>query len=387
MKVCFICSGFGEVHCGAQKQLTKLIHKLSTRGCEITLLSRKSLTTKNIPNAQLALIPDYFSSVRMLGSLSFIIFAFIWVLRNRKNIDIIHAIQMYSNTTIGVLAKIFFKIPVVTKITATNEFGEVKTIRKLPFFSIRKRLLAGVDRFIAITTQAQNELISLGIDNSKIIFIPNGVNLSQKLSFKQEDKQVCRNELNLNNNKIAVYLGRFSDEKNIDIALESICRLKQNPVLEGFKFLLVGGAGNYRSVEAKLKNIIQKNELDKYVGFIPSVENVYDYLVASDIFVLLSTSEGLSNALLEAMACGCCVLATDIDANKDLLKDNQNSILVKVRDIEGTTEAFKKILGEEVDTRQFGLNARKVVEENYSMPVVAERHLELYRDVIKNKIV
>ena len=384
MRICFICSGFGEVHGGAQRQLSKLIYELSGRGCQIYLLSRRSITTRTVPHTNLVLIPDFFASIRILSALSFILFSMLWITRNRRNIDIIHAIQMYSNTTIGVLAKIFFRIPVVTKITATNELGEVSTIKKLPFSSIRMKLLNRVDRFIAITSQTKHELLAFGIEEPKIASIPNGVLLSKKLSFNPEDKQMARAKLGIIAEKTAIYLGRFSEEKNIDIALLALAQLKKEEILGDFKLLLVGGGGDYRNIEDKLKNIIATECLDQFVHFIPSVENVYDYLVASNIFVLLSTSEGLSNALLEAMACGSTILATDIDANRDLLKNGHNSLLVKVRSVEETAQAFRIFIRDGVDSEQFGKNARIVVEKNYSMPAVAKKHLDLYH-VVTNK--
>lgn len=385
MRVCFICSGFSNVHGGAQKQLRKLMSELSKMDVKITLLTRKSLTTTTIPNVNIVLIPDLLPKIRMIGGLSFIFFSICWLIKNRNKIDLIHAIQMYSNTTIAVFAKLFFKIPIVTKITATNELGEVNTIKKLPFYAIRIRLLKHVDFFIAITSQVRKELLTIGLSDNKIISIPNGVASSPLASFKKDEKQKARTKLGLTKNKIALYVGRYSSEKNIDVAIEALSILNSEKLLDDFSFILLGGGGDYRNVEGKLHELIYKHNLQEVVQFAPSVENVYDYLVASDIFVLLSTSEGLSNALLEAMACGCGILATDIDANRDLLTNNVNSLLVKVKDIDGTAEAFKKFLSGNVNSDDFGFRAKQFVEENYTIEVVAQKHLSLYKSLLDKK--
>jgi len=382
MNICFLCSGFGVAQGGAQKQLTKLIRILAKKNCRMTILARKSFTSGNVAGADIVLIHDYFFGLRIPGNLLFIFGAVLWIFRHRAKIDVIHCIMMYSHTIAGVIAKWLTGIPVVTKVTLTNETGEVDNIQKLPFFRIRRKMLNSVDRFIAITTQAEKELLTLGLSEDKISFIPNGVVIGEKFAFKDEDRHAAKKKLGLSDGPIMLYMGRFASEKNIDIILEAMLELRREDQLCNLKLILLGSGSRWRSVEKQLRDFVTANGLSPHVDFLPPVYEVYDYLVASDIFLLLSSTEGLSNSLLEAMACGCNIIATDIDANRDLLKNGENACLVPVRDVVATSKAIKKFLNSGYISHNSGKKALEVIKKNYAMEEIANRHFELYKELV-----
>jgi glycosyltransferase involved in cell wall biosynthesis len=146
--------------------------------------------------------------------------------------------------------------------------------------------------------------------------------------------------------------------------------------------VLVGsGSGQYLSCEEKLRTYVEENNLSQHVTFTGYVENVEEYLKASDCFVLPSRSEGLPLSLIEAMACGLPSIATTVGGIPDVVMDWENGVLVDPGDNGALRDAIWQLYSEEERTRDLGKHARATVKEGFSMQSVAEAHIETFEDV------
>ena len=101
----------------------------------------------------------------------------------------------------------------------------------------------------------------------------------------------------------------------------------------------------------------------------------------ADLFVLPSYEEGMSNALLEAMASGLAVVATDVGAAREMLGDDYD--LAKPRDAQGLRAQIEDHLHRLVDGQEVGRALQKRCEELFSMPAVAKKYVSLYRELGK----
>jgi len=111
---------------------------------------------------------------------------------------------------------------------------------------------------------------------------------------------------------------------------------------------------------------------------------VYDYLQASDIFVLPTergAREGLSNSLLEAMACGLPVVSTPLDAMKDVVKDGKNSLMVNQGDVGSLQGALERIMSDPALAAALGQAARNTVLEKFSRQSVIKAYLNLFTEL------
>jgi glycosyltransferase involved in cell wall biosynthesis len=116
----------------------------------------------------------------------------------------------------------------------------------------------------------------------------------------------------------ATYAGRLSIFKDLPRLLEAWRQFSQDRPTA--RLTLVGSGGSYASVEAELRAIVDNDErLRKNVSFTGWVVDISPYLDAADVFVLPSTSEGMSNALVEACASQRIVVASDIPPNREVL--------------------------------------------------------------------
>jgi glycosyltransferase involved in cell wall biosynthesis len=133
----------------------------------------------------------------------------------------------------------------------------------------------------------------------------------------------------------------------------------------------------------------QEKELKKIAGegivFSGNIEDVSPYLQCADVFALPSSTEGLSNALLEAMSTGLAVLSTTVGGAPDLIENRKNGWLIAPDRPELLRGALIQLLRDGSIRESYGRNARHVVTERYSLPVVAQKMLELYQRIALRK--
>lgn len=383
VRICMLMANFWPPAGGGQQQLYRLSISLIKKGARVIVLMRSHNTKAHysrIENVEIYAMPVIFDNLRIIPSFCYILFSLIWLIRNRKNYDIIHCHQAYSPATIGILAKFLLKKKVVVKITASNEYGEVQEMKRLPFFKIRKKFLEEVDKFILISPQVKKELLGIGMLEEKMVYIPNGIELRSECSFDAISKNTARKRLQLPYRQIVIFSGRLSREKSLDTLLHAWKEV--NNKVTGAHLLFLGDGGNFRNVEEELRGLSRELGLDKTVHFMGRVDNVHDYLLASDVFVLPSISEGMSNALLEAMMSGLAVIASKIDANNNVIQDKINGLLFECKNSNQLSDFIVLLLNETELRRNLGREAKKSAIEKYSMDLVADKHLQLYNQLL-----
>jgi len=305
---------------------------------------------------------------------------FLWLLRNRGKYDVIHCQQMFGPTMVAAVASLFFGKPILTRVTAIGELGEVKQIREMPLSSLRLQLIKRVSAWAALTSEMKRELISLGIAPSKITTIPNSTDIPKQRGYEPDTKARLRRELGLSPVKIGIFVGRLSEEKNLDVlirAWKEVCAK-----VDGARLLILGAGGAYRNVEAGLRGLVTELGLTNSVHFLGHIDRAKDYVVASDVFILPSRTEGMSNALVEALACGAAIVATDIPGNTELCADRENALLVPVGDPVATAAAIEEILASPALAERLGKAARLTAEDRLSVDRMVSAYIETYQSIL-----
>ena len=249
-----VISTYFPVWGGAQRQLYQIGKYLLEQKVELFILTRHLPGTKSYEKIGGIDVYRVFvtNRFRILDSLLYTFLSLLWLVKNRRRFDILHCYQIYSPTSIAVLAKkLLRKIKVVVKVTASNEYGETKEIIRLPFTNLRIKLLNNVDKFLVVNRHMEKELTVLGIPSSRIEYIPNGVEIPEESSFQPEVKSRFRKLLGLNFKKIAIFTGRLSEEKCLDTLLLSWSRVCSKLHLEAH-LIILGEGGKERNVEKKM---------------------------------------------------------------------------------------------------------------------------------------
>ncbi len=119
--------------------------------------------------------------------------------------------------------------------------------------------------------------------------------------------------------------------------------------------------------------------------FEPSTADVTAWLRAIDIFVLPSLSEALSNSLMEAMACGCAVVASAVGGNPELVSDGTNGLLFQAGDAADLADRLERLIVDEDLRTRFGAESSNRVRQHFSREASVRRMEEIYKELLKSK--
>lgn len=207
--------------------------------------------------------------------------------------------------------------------------------------------------------------IYMGGSMKKMDCIPNGVDLS-RFQVSSSEKIALRKSLGIGNNqKIIGSVARLELQKDIATLVHAFILVKkQYPQ----STLLLIGEGRE---EKNLRKIIESNGISEDVIFLKKRTDIPQLLSIMDIFVLPSLHEGMSNALLEAMASGRCILASRIEENAELIEHEKEGILVTCGDIAEFSKRISDMIQYPEKYRHFQENALKKVHERYDIIQVA----------------
>jgi len=370
---------------GLERSARRLFRHLVEAGYRVVVLTRNYDRLPRREELDGVLVERFpiWGRSQVMVSLSYLLQALWWLMTHRRDYELIHCHQSYAPATVGALAKLLLGRPVVVKISTSDEFSERRQLEQLPFLGIRRVLLKRVDRFVAVNPSAQHDFAKLGIDPAKITHVPNGVPLPDATALDLHAKQEARTRLGLGVRQLVLFVGRLSAEKNLSHLIEAWPEvLTPHPEAH---LVLVGDGGTFRNVEGELKRQVEQRGLQGCVHFMGRVSEVQDYLLAADLFVLPSITEGMSNALLEAMAVGLPIVATRIAGNLELIQDGTNGRLVDVHDATQLACAIADLLDSPEEACRLGQAARRTIEARFTIQRTGQTYQALYTELLEKQ--
>ncbi|MDB4978607.1 MAG: group 1 glycosyl transferase [Candidatus Peribacteria bacterium] len=165
------------------------------------------------------------------------------------------------------------------------------------------------------------------------------------------------------------YVGRLESVKGVDDFLAAILPLKRK-----YAQLRAQVVGWYKEDHPLVK------QYERDIIFTGLRHDIPDILACTDIFVLPSHSEGLSNALMEAMASGCACIASDVGGNRFLIQNGVSGFLFPAGDREALAAHMQRLLEDPAKCRAMGTAARQRIEKEFSWNVVGKRYETLFHN-------
>lgn len=228
------------------------------------------------------------------------------------------------------------------------------TINREDYFRAKKSFCAGRVEYIPGVGVDMNKLSELFIDKSK------------------KRKQLGVPEKCF----LLLSVGELNSNKNHETVVKAIAKLKDPNV-----FYLICGQG---LLEMELVNLIKKLDLEKQVKLLGFREDIAEICKAADVFVFPSFREGLSLALMEAMALGLPVICSRIRGNTDLIEDGKGGYLVEPDDVDGFASSIKSFTEGKVDIADFcNWNLKRI--KSFDKNEVNKKINELYNQSLCNK--
>jgi glycosyltransferase involved in cell wall biosynthesis len=160
-------------------------------------------------------------------------------------------------------------------------------------------------------------------------------------------------------------------EKDLTTLIGAFARVRKlHPELR----LVIVGSGPEL---AALQQYAREADVAAAVHFEPTATQVPEWLSSIDIFVLPSRSEAFSNSLMEAMACGCCAVASNVGGNPELVKNGETGLLFKSRDPDDLAETLRTLIGNSDLRREFAARGEAFLA-SFSIEAAARRMGEIY---------
>jgi glycosyltransferase involved in cell wall biosynthesis len=274
----------------------------------------------------------------------------------------------YARFDICVLLGRVLRLPVF----ATFQGGAGHTGR-LEHLTRPRALRAAHGLVIGADGEAQRVIEHYGADPKKIWQIPNPIDLDL---WRPMDRDEARRQLGLPpHTRIVIYHGRIQmHHKGLDVLLDAWERARASPIGRDARLLMIGSGRDDAILRERLERPelsgiqwIDRYELDRTV--------MRRYLSAADLYVLASRGEGFPVAPLEAMACGLPIVGSDIPAMRNILRHGSASggLIVPREDPRALAEALQELLDNPDLRRDLGRNARRNVEERFSIESVGRQ--------------
>jgi L-malate glycosyltransferase len=285
----------------------------------------------------------------------------------RENISVAQSFDFYSNLMLIPAARLA-GVPVV--LGSHRQLGDLMTARQFRAQSMVFRLC---DRVVCNSRAAAERLRKAGIQEQKLAVIPNGLPpgwFAEVPPALPRDLRVTRIGM----------ISRMNDSvKRHDLFLRVAAKL--SPSFPELQFVLVGDG----PLRPRLEDLARQLGLGERVTFLGDRRDVAAVLAALDISVLPSSSESLSNVILESMAAGLPVVAANVGGNPELVQNGNTGCLFSTGDEAQFGAALETLVTQPELRHRLGSRAREEVLLKYSIAGVRDRYQDLYYSVLAEK--
>lgn len=241
---------------------------------------------------------------------------------------------------------------------------------------LTKAMLRSPDVMIAQSTDMAEELKKYTSKNQKVTIIGNPIDVEETNSNARAHQSW--ESYSKHRGPTFISAGRLAPQKGYDLLIPAFGRIRQ---CEPGATLTIVGEGPQREY---LEKMIVSLDLSDAVNLAGQKENVLELMASSDIFVSASRYEGFSNAILEAMALGKPVVATNCEGGtKDMILDGETGILAQSPNEHELYEALKRVL--KADLSELGIAAKKHVEMKFSKSKIIAKYEAVFREVLKKR--
>ncbi|MCH7619872.1 MAG: glycosyltransferase family 4 protein [Candidatus Marinimicrobia bacterium] len=286
----------------------------------------------------------------------------------QHDIDVIHYHTARAHT-LGWIATTFYPV-------------QVRILSRRVEFPINKNILSrlkykkGYDRIIAISNAVKDVLISDGIDQRNVSVIHSGISLDSTQS--KDHSKGLKKGFGLNETDVLVgTVGALTAEKDLKTFLRAVKQVTEER--ENVKFFVVGEGRLMKELIAFTESLDISSKVI-FTGYRTDVSNILDIL---DIWILPSRREGLGNALLEAMAAGLPIAATNAGGIPEVVRDGVGGFLVDPGNHKGLASAIVKLIDDKDLRNRFGSENLERVK-NFDITRTIEETQKIYLECLDN---
>ena len=410
MNICMICpeignSGGNAFIGGHSNNVVQLSKELSNRGHNVTLITTPHRHSGNQPDTDILdgikivslPISSSFSSIKY--GLKFAIGASkaIKKINDREKIDIIHGHSGYTMPALitGFSSKIA-KVPSVHTIYSPIEplANNFNFCRMFSNNTLSKIFLDFNRIIITLSKNIETSLVNAGIVYEKIKIVPPGINTEVFNPLVTHED--IRKKYGINSNQpVLSYVGSLTRIKGISVLIDALgIVVKTNPNVRLFMILNMpvemylepNNVDMDMELIFKIKQKIKDKNLENVIIPVGIINNIAQYLAASDTFVLpFLNTVGVADyplSMLEAMAVGTPVIATNIGGIPELIKNNQTGLLVEPNNVQELANSIIYSIKNKEEITDMGRKGRQIIQDKLSIEATVNSTEQIYKEII-----
>lgn len=374
---------------GAEVAMANLAAELHAAGHQVTLLTARWQDDwpDEIQHRGVRVIRLRQPQTRIWGTLTYVRELARWLAAHAGQIDLAY-VSMLKHDAYGAVSAARGRFPVVLRAEGAGLTGDCHWQLEARCGRRIKHRCQRAQAFVAPSPAIERELIAAGYARPRIIPIPNGVSLTETSGdTSEETRRDARAALALAHPglalapdaPLAVYTGRLHENKGLfDLVDAWPAVIARRPTAR----LWFVGDGPLR---AALVSRIESRDLGGRMSVAGPFDKVDEVLDAANLYVLPSREEGMSLALLEAMAAGLPVVASDIPGNRLLVEHERHGLLAPEGDPAAWSMAVNRLWDEPELGRKLASEARGRVAREFSIAKMVEEHLRLFVRLVEEQ--
>ena len=292
-----------------------------------------------------------------------------------EKVDIVQTYFETANLWGGLVAKLSGAL----LLSSRRDMG----ILRKPKHALAYRVVNKIsDRVLAVSEEVKRFCVDADrINPNKVSVVYNGVDLKHIAAEDSSGNPLAGADW-AKVSHIVTCVANIRRVKGIDVLIRTAQRVCHE--LPDTVFVIAGSLYE-RDYSAEMQAMIRSLGLEKNIKLLDFVENPVPLLKMSSAFCLLSRSEGFSNALLEAMACGVPSVVTRVGGNSEAITDGKNGFLVPVEDNAAAAEKLLALLRNPERAVEIGECGRSSVQTRFSAEVMIQKLIAVYRDLLAER--
>ena len=367
---------------GAERQLLELLSRLDRSRFDASLVlfdSKTASRADGLVSQVFSLgIPATENARPTVHRAAVIAAAFGRLVRHfsRLRPDIVHAILPTACALAGPAAKAA-RVPIVIG-SRRSLPAQYRTDDRLPA-TVEKFSMRFLDRMLGNSAAVTRTIVADdGYPAGRADTIYNGVDTER---FKPSNSRHWRETMGWRPEHVVfgTVANFFHYKRQIDLVVAAAQLRTPFPQA---RFVLVG---QDRGTMPEVRKRISELKLEDVITCVPGTATPEDVFAAIDVYVCPSETEGFSNVLLEAMASGKPLIATDVGGNTELVRDGSNGFIVPVRSPGSIADAAARFLNDAALVAAAGARSRARVEQDFSVARMVERYHQLYSDLLNDR--
>ena len=367
MNILMISGNYHPIIGGAEKECQKHAEYLHRLGIKVMVLTQY---LEGLPQYEVINGVGVYRRIRAWRpwAITYVLSVLRFMVTRRNEYDVVQCYGLFYHTPASVIIKYLYKKKVINRLESAKHIGDIARINRMKYGFLIKLSWKKVDKLIAISREIYGDLINASVPEERIAYIPNSVDIEYYApsTSKRWDFPIT-----------ILFVGRLAEEKGVNILLHAMKQV----VIKGFTdlSLIIAGDGPLRE---ELQKMVDDLAITKYVRFIGSTNDVIQYYHNSHILVIPSHWEGLSLVLLEGMACGLAIVASNLGGNREGIEDGVNGLLFAPGEEKELLSKIIYFLENPETAKEMGRISREKAIALFSLRENIHKYVELYKSLL-----